>query len=295
MKLISFLNTGNTCYINSVFQCFVNDIVFRNVIMRSDNSKEYYTILKTIIELINLKEDLKSSFIKFNLEKFNELLFKNSYFTRFEQHDAHEFLLKFMDIFETECKEVYYGKTKLSIKCNKCNTTKEVFEDFTTLNLNVHLNDSEKQLHLYELFEYYLKREIHNDQNNLYYCDTCKCNTTSEQKTVLWKLPKRLIIVFKRYSDNGIKNNNKIKYPINNVLIKESSSNTVFNYSLSNIIYHFGHINHGHYTNSTKINDKWYLIDDDSITENSEIILNNPNSYILVYSAKDTPGTNLPL
>ena len=284
MKLISFPNLGNTCYINSVLQCFINDIYFRNNIIKNtfNNSKPEYEIIKKIIELINLKDDDTYSFIKFNLNEFNQLLFKNSYFTKFEQHDAHEFLLKFIDIFENESKEIYYGQTKLFIKCTKCNTTKEVFEDFTTLNLNIFL--TEKKLHLYELFESYLKREIHNDVNNLYYCDTCKCNTTSEQKTVLWKLPKRLIVVFKRYSDNGDKNNNKINYPIDNVLVKESNTGNVFNYSLNNIIYHFGNINNGHYVNSTKINKKWYVIDDDNVTENSEFIINNANSYILFYS-----------
>jgi ubiquitin C-terminal hydrolase len=221
--------------------------------------------------------------MKYNLNRFNELLFSNSYFKRFEQYDAHEFLLKFMDMFENECKDIYVGQTRLTIKCTKCGNTKDVFEDFTTLNLTV--NDlSEKVLDIHELFANYLKKELINDSDNLYYCDKCKTNTPSEQKTVLFKLPKRLIVIFKRYSDSGVKIDKKIKYPIDSMLVKETKSGVIFNYSLTNLIYHFGNLNNGHYLNSSKINDKWYLIDDNHITTNSEVIIDNVNSYILFYS-----------
>jgi len=285
MKLVGFLNTGNTCYINSVLECFINDILFRNKLIKSTELKEEYSIVKKVVELINLKDDGEYSFMKYNLNQFNELLFNKSYFRRFEQYDAHEFLLKFMDMFENECKDIYVGQTRLTIKCTKCGNTKDVFEDFTTLNLTVN-ETSENVLELIDLFNNYLKKEIINESNNLYYCEKCKMNTPSEQKTVLFKLPKRLIIVFKRYSDSGVKINKKIKYPINSLLIKETQSGKIFNYSLTNLIYHFGNLNNGHYLNSSKINDRWYLIDDNHISMNSEVILNNVNSYILFYSLK---------
>ena len=61
MILAGFYNTGNTCYINSVLQCFVNDKAFRNNIIKkclvNTNLSEKYLILKTIIERINLKDD----------------------------------------------------------------------------------------------------------------------------------------------------------------------------------------------------------------------------------------------
>lgn len=290
MKLVGFLNTGNTCYINSVLECFINDTLFRNNLIRyltgvTNNSKikEEYSELKKVVELVNLKDDGEYSFMKYNLNRFNELLFSNSYFRRFEQYDAHEFLLKFMDMFENECKDIYVGQTRLTIKCTKCESIKNVFEDFTTLNLTVN-DSSEKVLDIHELFANYLKKELINNSDNLYYCEKCKMNTPSEQKTVLYKLPKRLIIVFKRYSDSGVKINKKIKYPIDSMLIKETNSGIIFNYSLTNLIYHFGNLNNGHYLNSSKINDKWYLIDDNNISINSEVILDNINSYILFYS-----------
>ena len=127
-------------------------------------------------------------------------------------------------------------KQKLASKIYNL-TEKDVFEDFTTLNLTV--NDlSKKVLDIHELFANYLKKELINDSDNLYYCDKCKTNTPSEQKTVLFKLPKRLIVIFKRYSDSGVKINKKIKYPIDSMLIKETNSGIIFNYSLTNLIYH---------------------------------------------------------
>jgi ubiquitin C-terminal hydrolase len=289
MRLVGFYNNGNTCYINSVLQCFINDVLFRNSIFKRfladkenipENSE--FGIIKEIIQTVNLlQQEQENTFVKFNLNKFNEILFKNSYFNRFEQHDAHEFLLKVLDMFEKDIKDVYYGQAKLKIKCMKCNNIKEVIEDFSTINLTV---NSTETLHLYDLFNNYLKKELHDDSDNLYYCENCKCNTITEKQINLWKLPKRLIVVLKRYNQNGNKLNTKIKYPIDFMLIKETSSQKIRSFSLKNIIYHIGHQNHGHYINSSRINNKWYLIDDDSISINSKDIIENNNAYILIYS-----------
>lgn len=287
MILAGFYNTGNTCYINSVLQCFVNDKAFRNNIIKkclvNTNLSEKYLILKTIIERINLKDDESRIVVKINIDQYNNLFFKSGLFRKFEQHDAHEFLLKILEEYEEDLKNICYGKLKLSIKCNSCKTVKNVIEEFNTLNLTI---DKDEVLSIYDLFNNYFKKETHDDPKNLYYCENCKCNTVSEHKTTLWKLPKKIIVNLKRYSMSGHKLNTKIKYPIDSLMVRESESNKVYNYSLENIIYHFGNSTNGHYVNSSKINNEWYLIDDDNVSVNSKVILENNNSYVLIYSQK---------
>ena len=77
------------------------------------------------------------------------------------------------------------------VKCNSCKTVKNVIEEFNTLNLTI---DKDEVLSIYDLFNNYFKKETHDDPKNLYYCENCKCNTVSEHKTTLWKLPKKIIV-----------------------------------------------------------------------------------------------------
>ena len=276
MDLIRFLNLGNTCYINSVLQCFVNDPEFLKDIGNSTN--EILIELSGSIEngntgnngIVNLNSTIKK-FIK-----------QNPYFTRYEQHDSHEFLTCFLDILDKPIQQKYHGKTKLTIKCKKCNNIKCVFEDFNSINLNV---PEDIPGVLIDLFIKYLKLEIHDDVDNLYFCDSCNENTISEKKLILWKLPEKIIIVFKRYSSNGKKNNNTVEFPIDKLVIRESESNKIKEYSLQNIIYHLGNMDNGHYVNGIFHNKEWYLIDDSEVSKIP--ILNNRNnqSYILVYSS----------
>ena len=270
MDLIRFLNLGNTCYINSVLQCFVNDPDF----LKDPKNDILMELKKDIIlgtkNVVNLSNTIK------------KIIKKNPYFTKFEQHDSHEFLTWFLDILDLETKKKYHGQTKLTIKCNKCSNIKCVFEEFNSINLNVPKNNTG----LIDLFIDYLKMELLSDPNNLYFCDSCNEKTISEKKLTIWKLPEKIIIVFKRYSQNGNKNNNTIDFPIDKMVIRESESTKLFNYSLQNIIYHFGDMDSGHYVNGIFHNKEWYLIDDSTIS-----IMNIPKNnreYILVYS-NNTP------
>ena len=270
MDLIRFLNLGNTCYINSILQCFVNDPGF----LSNPENEILMELKKDIIlgtnKIVNLSNTIK------------KIIKKNPYFTRFEQHDSHEFLTWFLDILDSDIKKKYHGQTKLTIKCNKCSNIKCIFEEFNSINLNVPENNTG----LIDLFIDYLKTEILSDPNNLYFCDSCNENTVSEKKLILWKLPEKIIIVFKRYSQNGNKNNNTIEFPLDNLVIRESDSGKIFKYSLQNIIYHFGDMDSGHYVNGLFHNKEWYLIDDSTILKFNSII--NNQVYILVYS-KNTP------
>ena len=138
------------------------------------------------------------------------------------------------------------------------------------------------------MFVKYLKKELHNDPDNLYFCDFCKCNTISEKKISLWKLPKKLIIVLKRYSDNGSKINTKVDFTTENLLIKESESSEIMKYSLQSIINHSGDQNYGHYYTILRKDNLWISLDDDSINLGEQINTTNNKAYMLFYSLINT-------
>ena len=257
-------NLGNTCYINSVLQNFIYSDTFKEKVQNTELRK----IIESEDKIISIKS-------------FNEyFLSKYTFFERFIQHDAHEFLTCFIDLLSEDNKsfnEDFYGKTKLSIKCTMCNNSKEVFEDFSSINLTVNKSN------LYELFESYLSKEIHDDPENLYFCDHCNCNCISEKKIRLHILPKTLIIVFKRYSKNK-KISDNIDFPKDSLKIRESSTSKIIEYKLTGIVNHFGNLSDGHYNSFVNVNNKWYFMDDDLVIERDSI--NKSQSYILFYNVK---------
>jgi len=262
MKLVGFLNLGNTCYLNSVLQCFIYNNNFQNAIKNTDTdlSKELLKITKEV----DLVKDGNYTFCKYNLTFF--INYFSKWFKRFEQHDSHEFITCFLDKLNLP-HELYHGKTKMSTKCSCCGNTTDVFEDFNTINLNTQGGDS-----LTDIFVDYLKSEIHDDPDNLYHCEKCEKLTVSEKKISLEQLPKTLIIVLKRYTS-------RCNIEINDTLYIKNNEN-VIEYTLKSVINHFGNVYSGHYNNFVCIDKEWIFIDDDSF---SLANLNFKNAYILFY------------
>jgi len=281
MKIYSLINLGNTCYLNSVLQCFINVPYFKNQL--TDNELSKY--------LKELENDLTDNdeYINHKYNPSSIVNYFNKKFKRFQQHDAHEFLLEFLE--QLELKD-YYGTIKMNVICSCCNTISSTFEKFSTINLQCENN-------VVDSFIKYLEKENIHD----YHCEKCKRNTLALKKIYLQTLPSFLIIVLKRYNterynterynterynteryNTESKNNKLINYPIENMKIRETESGNIFNYNLYAVIYHHGNSENGHYNCSVKINTKWYFIDDQNVQLMNKIENNNSNSYILFYN-----------
>jgi ubiquitin C-terminal hydrolase len=275
MKLLGFINLGNTCYFNSVLQCFINDIDFQKIIKENKD----HLGLNEIISNIDFTNEIEHISFNYNLSKVFKIL-TGKQFVRFQQHDAHEYILFFLDLIVENYKfenispftNLYHGQTKTTIKCCNCKNINHIYEDFNTINLNVNENCK-----LEDIFIKYLTKEVQSDPDNLYFCDICKKNCISEKKISLNKLPKKLILVLKRYSSEC--KSKLVIYP-NTLCIKEDSE--LKRFKLNSVINHFGNLYDGHYTTSINICDNWYFIDDNSI--NSGDFSCDINAYILFYS-----------
>ena len=275
MKLLGFVNLGNTCYFNSVLQCFINDIDFQKIIKENKD----HLGLNEIISNIDFTNENEHILFNYNLSKVFKIL-TGKQFVIFQQHDAHEYILFFLDLIVENYKfenispftNLYHGQTKTTIKCCNCKNINHIYEDFNTINLNVNENCK-----LEDIFIKYLTKEVHSDPDNLYFCDICKKNCISEKKISLNKLPKKLILVLKRYSSEC--KSKLVIYP-NTLCIKEDSE--LKRFKLNSVINHYGNLYDGHYTASINIKDNWYFIDDNSI--NSGDFSCDINAYILFYS-----------
>jgi len=249
-----------------VLQCFITIPNFKKLLKKNNEISE---ILKQDIH-VDLSDD--NTFInhKHNPEKITGYFSKK--FRLFQQHDAHEFLLDFLETLDIK---EFYGKIKMNITCSCCKNVSSTFEEFTTINLPC--NDEKD---LVDIFIKYLEKEDIHD----YHCEKCKKNILAEKKLYLFNLPLFLIIVLKTYTFNG-KIHTDIKYPFENMKIRETESGKIFNYKLYSVVHHHGNSERGHYNCTVNVNNNWYFIDDDSIyiDANSKCKINNANSYILFY------------
>jgi ubiquitin carboxyl-terminal hydrolase 8 len=178
-----------------------------------------------------------------------------------------------------------FGIHHIKVICNKCNNISNNFETFNTLNAS--FNDN-KEPTLIEC----LLNDMADEILDGYQCDNCKEKTQAKKERRIWKLPKNLIIVFKRFTYDG----RKIQTPIQsfteeidlkNIYSKISPHNNQTDYKLVSIVDHHGSINGGHYTaqgyNSKE--KKWFLYDDQNVhsLENHHI---GQSTYILFLNSK---------
>ena len=290
MKLAVFPNLGNTCYLNSVLQCFIHNKDFQELIKGYD--LPFVTELQKIT--VDLTDNEEHFAHLFNITNLLSLL----PFRRFEQQDAHECIISFLELLIKECpyKEqnisennswsklntspcvpMYHGQTRNSIRCLKCKTIKHVFEEFNSITLSL---NSEKSV-LTDLFVKYLEKETYDDPQNLYYCETCVSNEKYEKKISLYKLPKIFIVVLGRYTNTGSKILSEVVFDTT-LKIRESESGEIKEYTLTNTINHTGNLYNGHYTNYSIINNKCLFIDDHSVNMRP---LSHEDAYILFYSS----------
>ena len=171
MKTVTLKNLGNTCYFNSILQCFINSKKFQERIKKAK-----------VIPIIHELQKLVNNIDLTNNEQYIHVLYDPSdllahftnMFKRFQQHDAHEFLIHFLDILQ-EYSVDYHGSLKTTIKCTNCNNIISKSESFNTINLNTNSKDT-----LIDHFiEYLEKEEIE------YKCEKCPCLKSYKKITLM--------------------------------------------------------------------------------------------------------------
>ena len=311
-------NIGNTCYLNATLQCLIHSSLFIEYLVKNQksvqNSVQNLNIINMILDL-HTKQLGFPVLLKRYLASLNMDLFNNNI-----QQDSHECLVSILDLLHEETRKIEIDKLRNNIfktrltntehiksidtwrsyekvfgysfinhifsgqlvsilYCTECSKESYVFDIFNEIQLSM---ISQKSVQDFReccsinscLLDYMITEDITEKD-----CEFCKKKTNQKRKLTLWDLPNTLIINLKRYS-NGNRNNKEIF--IDNELSFEHG-NTSFKYKLTCIVHHSGlSQNSGHYVTEICKGDKWYLADDDKITEHVHSDISR-TAYILSY------------
>ena len=304
-KIIGFKNSGNTCFINSILQCFIHCVPLKNYFIINEhkhlNNNNNFCFLCEYSKLIQLIQNSKEKFIC-PVKLINNMNLIFPYFIKGKQEDAHEFLLFFLSAFEQSCisyginllnknfynnpinnnliSKIFSGKIISRVQCGECKKFSNTIDTFFNISLSI-LNS----FTLIECIENYCKNEKLIGDNQ-YFCEKCKKKCDSERQIIFSHLPKILIFHLKRFDNNRRKIKKHIDFKINYNFQKfctNKVSNT--NYTLCAALIHEGYsINSGHYlTYAKNSNNNWYCFDDINVKSVKENEVLNSIPYILFY------------
>jgi len=151
-------------------------------------------------------------------------------------------------------------------------------------------HENQRNLSLYECFEY-TGRPEHLDEENTAYCSQCRDQVQIIKKIEVWSVPKLLIIVLKRFKQQGVltsKINKVIDFPIEGLnLSKYVLSETAGLYDLYAVSNHIGSLGYGHYTAYAKHDGSWYEFDDSRVSLLSRGLEPSGAAYVLCYQRRE--------
>jgi ubiquitin C-terminal hydrolase len=286
-KLVGLNNIGNTCYMNSALQLLVSSTYFTYMVLTCENCEDinYYK------EFLQEYYSNDNSFSPHSIKKYIGQIDKK--FMKYDQQDSHEFLVVLLDLLDEKIKK--YDKDNMFSKLFYCNIESEVI--CSNCKYSSKTNTIEKSLSLsldktilINCLEDFVKLEqLTND--NQWKCDKCNQYTNAYKKMSIKSLPKYLFIQLKRYyyNNNAKKLNTSIDIP--NVLNTDHLTEKVDNgyqYILRGFILQNGNIDGGHYISFVKNKNKWYCLNDSSISEISEAKALDlaKYSYVVLYVKK---------
>ena len=136
-------NIGNTCYLNSILQTFLNNIELRDILLRKNSESEFLQFLinkktkgKLIKEFINLlKLKWKDGIKNITPNKFKQICGEyNENFQNFEQQDAYDFYTFLLESLHEDT-NIKSNKIKLKNPENYNSTEEELGNEYWANNI----------------------------------------------------------------------------------------------------------------------------------------------------------------
>ncbi|KAK4389922.1 Ubiquitin carboxyl-terminal hydrolase 21 [Sesamum angolense] len=319
-------NLGNTCFLNSVLQCFIHMVPLLHGIL-SDNhygnsscNEEGFCILCALRQLIELSLASTNRVVSpWNL--VNNLSYFSSNFQRFQQEDAHEFLQCFLDRLESchdskrkGClssqsdnivKQVFGGRIVSKLKCCSCGHVSDTYEP--SIDLSLEIEDADDLLTALQSFT---KVEKIEDPETKFTCEKCKEQVSIEKQLSFDQAPYVATFHLKRFKNDGClvqKIDKHVAFPLeldlvpftggggkNDVLmvllLLASVLQAELKYVLYAVVVHIGLTStSGHYYCFIRLSpNTWCKFDDAKVVLVNEDFVLSQEAYILFYAEKGT-------
>ena len=201
--------------------------------------------------------------------------------------------------------DLFAGQYGSQLRCCVCQYTSTTYQPFTLLSVPVPLSSRVSRCSIIDCFQEFTKCE-RLDKDEEWFCPQCKRKQPSTKQLKITRLPKNLIIHFKRFDNMMNKNNIFIQYPyeldltpfwvndfngelplgMTNSLLTKGGQVGPFKYQLNAVACHMGTLGSGHYTAYVNKGPDvgWYYFDDSShriVKIATEYM--NPDAYLLFY------------
>lgn len=246
------------------------------------------------------------------------------YSSKHNEQEAYNILYKIWNIFKkrnnSKFIEIFYGLEKNTITCD-CGFESITFGAFSCLQIPIRKNSIKKKRKFCDLDieteEIRKKQRLSNVEKNVIksikfislqciikeysnievlsdkICQICK-NKMKKKLELFW-IPKNLIIVIKRFQDDGTKFNDFVRYPVTGldlssmvkgnqfceIFTRRQKNSNEYLYDLETVINHSGTNTGGHYTVTIKHEGTWFEISDTTIIPQVDPV--SPKGYILFY------------
>ncbi|KAM9305519.1 ubiquitin carboxyl-terminal hydrolase 42 [Gastrophryne carolinensis] len=295
-------NLGNTCFVNSVLQCLTYTAPLANYMLSREHSKtcrEQDFCMMCVMQshivqaLSNSGNAIKPTGV------INDLRRIAKHFRLGNQEDAHEFLRYTVDEMQKSClngyiscgrstqattfiHQVFGGCLRSRVKCLKCKSVSDTYEDCLDIALEIKSSHSINQA----LEEFVKAEQLEGD--NAYKCSKCNQLVTATKKFTIHRTSNVLTLSLKRFASfSGGKLSKEIKYPEYLDIRPYTShpSGEAILYKLYAVLVHSGFSCHnGHYYSYIKAsNDQWYLMNDSIVSSADSRTVLNQQAYLLFY------------
>ena len=298
-KYVGLKNMASTCYLNSIIQQLFMIPMFRETILKIENSSKTNVLYELQLLFSALKIYEFAYYDPVSFVVINKLNFH-------EQMDADEFYGSLIDKIENDIKKLYStdstpptGDEKNTPKDAKETNYKykNIFNYFFGIKVLDELkfvdcghkrynefcyNSIQLEIkgcdNIYDSLKNYFKTEIMDGDNKIN-CEKCNIKRTCHKHLIFKSLPNILVVILKRFEFDY---NTMLKYKLNKYFefpfkldmkdyLIEDHTETNTEYELRGITIHDGVADFGHYYDLIKGPDgKWYKFNDINVSEFKE-------------------------
>ncbi|XP_055010305.1 putative ubiquitin carboxyl-terminal hydrolase 50 [Boleophthalmus pectinirostris] len=311
-------NSGNSCYLNAVFQCLCSTVPLVEYLLQPDTRKQISRCKCRVAEVfVRLLEQmwLGRAARCAPLEARSVLCSVLPQFNNHLQQDAQELLMYCINALHDDLKKVsrhqlgreqrraglrsdstvvsrlFEGRLSGVTLCLHCDHQAHSAQPFTILSLPIPTDLISCSIQ--DCLSLFFQQSV---LSGGVLCSECGLRRETAVVTYLDKPPEILILHLKRFGCKGrsqVKLKTNVEFSTETLdlspfLSSSALSSDCSSYRLYAVVNHIGHLHMGHYTalSYNTVTQTWHCFDDSVVRPVEGVLVQSPHAYILLYSRK---------